>query len=85
MRESRYRRRRSCKDADAVLLGAVGAPEFDQADVRPLIARELVGGLYYGPRGRRGDGTVYDTCEYHPARSSESRAPSSRRVRAAGT
>jgi 3-isopropylmalate dehydrogenase len=31
-----------------------------------LIVRELVGGLYYGSRGRREDGTVYDTCEYHP-------------------
>src|SRR5712691_7470278 len=32
-----------------------------------LIVRELVGGLYYGARGVREDGTVYDTCEYHPA------------------
>jgi 3-isopropylmalate dehydrogenase len=31
-----------------------------------LIVRELVGGLYYGPRGVRPDGTVFDTCEYHP-------------------
>lgn len=31
-----------------------------------LIVRELVGGLYYGPRGERADGTVFDTCEYHP-------------------
>src|SRR5207237_2014726 len=31
-----------------------------------LIVRELVGGLYYGARGVRDDGTVYDTCEYHP-------------------
>jgi 3-isopropylmalate dehydrogenase len=29
-----------------------------------LIVRELVGGLYYGERGTRGDGTVYDTMEY---------------------
>jgi 3-isopropylmalate dehydrogenase len=83
----------ACKAADAVLLGAVGLPEFDGAEVRPeqglirlrraldvyanlrparangvdlLIVRELVGGLYYGARGRRDDGTVYDTCEYHP-------------------
>jgi 3-isopropylmalate dehydrogenase len=32
-----------------------------------LIVRELVGGLYYGARGVREDGTVFDTCEYHPA------------------
>jgi 3-isopropylmalate dehydrogenase len=83
----------ACKTAEAVLLGAVGGPEFDRAEVRPeqglialrqaldvyanlrptrsdgvdfLIMRELVGGLYYGSRGRREDGTVYDTCEYHP-------------------
>jgi 3-isopropylmalate dehydrogenase len=31
-----------------------------------LIVRELVGGLYYGARGVRDDGTVYDTCEYTP-------------------
>jgi 3-isopropylmalate dehydrogenase len=31
-----------------------------------VIVRELVGGLYYGPRGERPDGTVYDTCEYNP-------------------
>jgi 3-isopropylmalate dehydrogenase len=32
-----------------------------------LIVRELVGGLYYGARGVREDGTAFDTCEYHPA------------------
>jgi 3-isopropylmalate dehydrogenase len=32
-----------------------------------LIVRELVGGLYYGARGTRDDGTVFDTCEYMPA------------------
>src|SRR5262249_3378250 len=32
-----------------------------------LIVRELVGGLYYGARGVRDDGTVFDTLEYHPA------------------
>jgi 3-isopropylmalate dehydrogenase len=32
-----------------------------------LIVRELVGGLYYGARGVKPDGTVYDTCEYRPA------------------
>jgi 3-isopropylmalate dehydrogenase len=26
-----------------------------------------VGGLYYGARGVREDGTVFDTCEYHPS------------------
>jgi len=84
----------ACRDADAVLLGAVGLPQFDAADVRPeqgliglrraldvyanlrparrddidlLVVRELVGGLYYGARGTRDDGTVFDTCEYHPS------------------
>ena len=32
-----------------------------------LIVRELVGGLYYGARGVRADGTAFDTCEYHPS------------------
>jgi 3-isopropylmalate dehydrogenase len=31
-----------------------------------LIVRELVGGLYFGAKGTREDGTVFDTCEYHP-------------------
>jgi 3-isopropylmalate dehydrogenase len=31
-----------------------------------LIVRELVGGLYFGARGVREDGTAFDTCEYHP-------------------
>ena len=35
-------------------------------DIDLLIVRELVGGLYFGARGTREDGTVYDTCEYHP-------------------
>jgi len=83
----------ACKAADAVLMGAVGAPEFDRSEVRPeqglirlrgeldvyanlrpargdgvdlLVVRELVGGLYYGERGVREDGTVYDTMEYRP-------------------
>jgi len=83
----------AAKEADAVLMGAVGAPEFDGAAVRPeqglirlraeldvyanlrpargdgvdlLVVRELVGGLYYGARGVRDDGTVYDTMEYRP-------------------
>jgi 3-isopropylmalate dehydrogenase len=84
----------ACKEADAVLVGAVGLPQLDAADVRPeqglitlrseldvyanlrpargrgidlLIVRELVGGLYYGAKGTREDGTVFDTCEYHPS------------------
>jgi len=83
----------ACLEADAVLLGAVGLPEFDGAPVRPeqgliglrreldvyanlrparggdvdlVIVRELVGGLYYGARGRREDGSAFDTCDYHP-------------------
>jgi 3-isopropylmalate dehydrogenase len=31
-----------------------------------LIVRELVGGLYFGARGVRDDGTVFDTLEYRP-------------------
>jgi 3-isopropylmalate dehydrogenase len=37
-----------------------------QEDIDILIVRELVGGLYFGERGVREDGTVYDTMEYHP-------------------
>jgi 3-isopropylmalate dehydrogenase len=84
----------ACREAGAVLLGAVGLPRFDGAEVRPeqgliglrreldvyanlrpargggvdlLVVRELVGGLYYGAKGTREDGTVFDTCEYHPS------------------
>jgi len=84
----------TCREARAVLLGAVGGPKWDGGDVRPeqgllglrkaldvyanlrpatqasvdmLIVRELVGGLYFGARGTRDDGTVFDTCEYTPA------------------
>jgi 3-isopropylmalate dehydrogenase len=32
-----------------------------------LLLRELVGGIYYGARGVRDDGVVFDTCEYHPS------------------
>jgi len=38
-----------------------------RGDVDLLLVRELVGGLYFGARGVREDGTVFDTCEYHPA------------------
>ena len=44
----------------AVLHSAAGG------DVDMLIVRELVGGLYFGAKGVRDDGTVFDTCEYHP-------------------
>jgi 3-isopropylmalate dehydrogenase len=37
------------------------------AGVDLLVVRELVGGLYYGAKGTRADGTVFDTCEYHPS------------------
>jgi 3-isopropylmalate dehydrogenase len=37
-----------------------------QDDVDLVIVRELVGGLYFGARGVREDGTVFDTLEYHP-------------------
>jgi 3-isopropylmalate dehydrogenase len=37
------------------------------AGVDLVVVRELVGGLYYGRRGVLDDGTVFDTCEYHPA------------------
>ena len=84
----------ACRDARAVLLGAVGGPKWGTGSVRPeqgllglrkaldvyanlrpatqagidlLIVRELVGGLYFGARGTRDDGTVFDTCEYTPA------------------
>ncbi len=47
-------------DVFANLRPAVGA------GIDLLIVRELVGGLYYGARGVRADGVVFDTCEYHP-------------------
>jgi 3-isopropylmalate dehydrogenase len=83
----------ACRAADAVLLGAVGGPQWDGGAVRPeqgllglrkaldvyanvrpavqgevdlVIVRELVAGLYFGARGVREDGTVFDTLEYHP-------------------
>ena len=84
----------ACRAADAVLLGAVGGPQWEGGGVRPeagllglrqaldvfanlrpaaegdvdlVIVRELVGGLYFGHRGVRDDGTVFDTLEYHPS------------------
>jgi 3-isopropylmalate dehydrogenase len=51
---------RAALDAYANLRPAV----LGSVDV--LIVRELVGGLYFGARGTREDGTVFDTCEYHP-------------------
>jgi 3-isopropylmalate dehydrogenase len=81
----------ACREADAVLLAAVGLPELEGQAVRPeqgllrlrkelavyanlrparaggidmLIVRELVGGLYFGAKGTRDDGTWFDTCEY---------------------
>jgi 3-isopropylmalate dehydrogenase len=83
----------AARTSDAVLLAAVGSPEYERAAVRPeqgllrirkelgvwanlrpvradgvdvLIVRELSGGLYYGQKGTRPDGTVFDTCEYAP-------------------
>jgi len=38
-----------------------------QGRIDLLTVRELVGGLYFGARGVREDGTVFDTCEYHPS------------------
>jgi 3-isopropylmalate dehydrogenase len=40
---------------------------FRDGPIDLLIVRELVGGLYFGARGTRPDGTVFDTCEYHPS------------------
>jgi len=53
-------RLRAALDAYANLRPAVSG------DVDVLIVRELVGGLYFGTSGVRDDGTVFDTCEYHP-------------------
>jgi 3-isopropylmalate dehydrogenase len=38
-----------------------------QGNIDLVIVRELVGGLYFGARGVRADGTVFDTLEYHPS------------------
>jgi len=58
---------------EAGLLGLRAALDV-YANLRPavgegidlLIVRELVGGIYFGPRGVRDDGTVFDTLEYRP-------------------
>ena len=39
----------------------------NRGDVDLVMVRELVGGLYFGARGVREDGTAFDTCEYHPS------------------
>jgi len=84
----------ACREANAVLLGAVGLPELEGKPVRPeqgllglrkelgvyanlrparadgidiLVVRELTGGLYFGAKGTRDDGTWFDTCEYTQA------------------
>ncbi|HLX19350.1 MAG TPA: 3-isopropylmalate dehydrogenase [Gaiellaceae bacterium] len=54
-------RLRAALDAYANLRPAV------DGDIDVLIVRELVGGLYFGAHGVRDDGTVFDTCEYHPS------------------
>jgi 3-isopropylmalate dehydrogenase len=81
----------ACRTSRAVLLGAVGGPQWDGGAVRPeagllglrqaldvyanvrpaaradvdlVVVRELIGGIYFGARGVRDDGTVFDTCEY---------------------
>jgi 3-isopropylmalate dehydrogenase len=91
----------ACREARAVLLGAVGGPRWDASDVRPeagllglrkaldvyanlrpatqgdvdlLIVRELVGGLYFGERGVRDDGTSSTPASTTRPRSSASPA-----------
>ena len=96
----------ACLASDAVLLGAVGGPKWDDAPVRPeqgllairkamglyanlrplqvspvlahlsplkkeivegvdlIVFRELTGGVYFGDKGRKDDGSAYDVCAY---------------------
>ena len=35
-----------------------------EAEIDLIVVRELVGGLYFGAKGTRDDGTWFDTCEY---------------------
>lgn len=100
----------ACQRADAILLGAVGHPKFDNnpelkvrpeqgllrirkalglfCNIRPIqafpilsdkaplkpdriegvdfvIYRELTGGIYFGERGYKEDGSAFDECAYH--------------------
>jgi len=59
--ESGLLRLRSELDVYANLRPAV------RGEIDVLTVRELVGGLYFGRRGTLSDGTVFDTCEYHPS------------------
>ena len=101
----------ACRKAAAVLLGAVGLPRFDAADVRPeqalialrkaldvyanlrpsrqgqidlLVVRELVGGLYYGPKAPARTGRCSTRWSTTRARSSASRTARSRSPAADG-
>ena len=91
----------ACREADAVLLAAVGLPALEGQAVRPeqgllglrkelgvyanlrparapgidmMIVRELVGGLYFGAKGTRDDGTWFDTLRVLAARGGADRA-----------
>jgi 3-isopropylmalate dehydrogenase len=57
-------RLRAALDVYANLRPARSASPAGTVDL--VIVRELVGGLYFGAQGVREDGTVFDTCEYHP-------------------
>ena len=66
----------SALQSDAVLLGAVGGPKWDglkqeiigEDGLDIVIIRELTGGIYFGPRGRKVEGGVesaWDTMLYN--------------------